>query len=106
MRVGIPGVLDAALEARPDATAVIARSGELSYTELDAAADRGAAALWQLGVRPGARVAATMPNDLDVVLAFHGAMRIGAIWVGIGQALAEPERAQLLDACDPTIYLG
>jgi acyl-CoA synthetase (AMP-forming)/AMP-acid ligase II len=47
-----------------------------------------------------------MPNDLDVVLAFHGAMRIGAIWVGIGQALAGPERQQLIEACAPTVYLG
>jgi acyl-CoA synthetase (AMP-forming)/AMP-acid ligase II len=99
-------VLDAALRDRPDATAVIARSGELTYREFDAEADRAAAALWQLGVRPGHRVAATLPNDLDVVLAFHGAMRIGAIWAGIGEALAAAEKQQLLAACEPTIYLA
>ena len=32
--------------------------------------------------RRGDRVAGALPNDLDVILAFHGAMRIGAIWVG------------------------
>jgi long-chain acyl-CoA synthetase len=105
MRVGIAGVFDAALRDRPDAQAVLARSGSLSYAELDAQCDRAAGALWSLGVRPGDRVAATLPNDLDVVLAFHGAMRIGAIWVGIGEALAEPEKQHLLADCEPAIYL-
>ncbi len=106
MRPGISGVLDPPLRARPDATAVIGRSGELTYAELDAMADRSAAALWQMGMRPGDRIAATLPNDLDAVIAFHGAMRIGAIWVGIGQALAAAEKQQLLDACDPRLYLA
>jgi acyl-CoA synthetase (AMP-forming)/AMP-acid ligase II len=105
MRTGIAGVLDAALESRPDAEAVLSRSGSLSYAELDEQSDRAAAALQSLGVRPGDRVAATLPNDLDVVLAFHGTMRAGAIWVGIGEALAGPEKDHLLADCAPTIYL-
>lgn len=42
--------------------------------------------------RPGDRVAACLPNDLDIVVAFHGAQRIGAIWTGINEAY--PERGQ------------
>jgi acyl-CoA synthetase (AMP-forming)/AMP-acid ligase II len=106
MRAGIPGVLDAALQARPDATAVVARSGSLSYAELDARADAAAAALWELGLRPGGRLVATLPNDLDVVVAFHGAMRIGAIWVGIGEALAAPEKQHLIRDCEPSLMLA
>ncbi|HWA65910.1 MAG TPA: class I adenylate-forming enzyme family protein [Mycobacteriales bacterium] len=106
MRTGIPGVLDAALRDRPDATAVIARSARLTYAELDAAADRAAAALWELGLRPGDRLAASLPNDIDVVLAFHGAMRLGAIWVGVGEALAVPEKQHLLRDCAPTLLLA
>ncbi|HVY10439.1 MAG TPA: class I adenylate-forming enzyme family protein [Mycobacteriales bacterium] len=106
MRSGIPGVLDPALRDRPDATAVVARSARLSYAELDAQADRTAAALWELGLRPGGRVAASLPNDIDVVLAFHGAMRVGAIWVGIGEALAVPEKQHLIRDCAPALFLG
>jgi acyl-CoA synthetase (AMP-forming)/AMP-acid ligase II len=105
VRAGIAGVLDAALRDRPDAEAVLSRSRSLTYAELDAHADRAAAGLWSLGVRPGDRVAASLPNDELVVLAFHGAMRIGAIWVGIGEALAPPEKQHLLDDCKPAIYL-
>ncbi|HVW81587.1 MAG TPA: class I adenylate-forming enzyme family protein [Mycobacteriales bacterium] len=106
MTAGIPGVFDAALRDRPDAMAVIARSARMTYAELDAAADRSAAALWELGLRPGDRLAASLPNDIDVVLAFHGAMRLGAIWVGIGEALAAPEKQHLVNDCAPRLLLG
>lgn len=91
-RTTVPGsiaeVLDAALASRPHAPAVEAVSGVWSYAELDDRARRAAGALWSLGVRPGDRVAACLPNDLDIVAAFHGAQRIGAVWAGIGEALA------------------
>ena len=45
----------------------------------------------------GDRVAASLPNDTDVVVAFHGAMRLGAVWVGVNRALAPPEKGFLFD---------
>lgn len=99
-------VLERPLAERPDAEAVVARSGSLTYAELDAAADRAAAALWGLGVRPGDRVAASLPNDLDVVVAFHGAMRLGAIWVGVNAALAPVEKLDLLADCAASVLLA
>jgi non-ribosomal peptide synthetase component E (peptide arylation enzyme) len=53
------GVLDRALREVPDRDAVVGRSGRLTYRQLDAAADRAAAALVALGVRPGDRVTST-----------------------------------------------
>jgi long-chain acyl-CoA synthetase len=109
-QVTVPGtiaeVLGAALAARPHAPAVEAGSGVWSYAELDDQARRAAGALWSLGVRPGDRVAAGLPNDLDIVAAFHGAQRIGAVWAGIGEALAASEQQQLHDLCDPTVVLA
>ena len=67
----IAAVLDAARRDHPDAAAVEAVSGVWTYAELDDRADRAAGALWSLGVRPGDRVAACLPNDLDIVAAFH-----------------------------------
>jgi long-chain acyl-CoA synthetase len=98
-------VLDASVAERPDAVAVVARSGSLTYCELDDAARRAAGALASLGVRPGDRVAACLPNDLDVVVAFHGAMRAGAIWVGINAPLAAAEKAQLLAHAEASVLL-
>jgi acyl-CoA synthetase (AMP-forming)/AMP-acid ligase II len=99
-------VLDASLATRPDATAIIARSGRLTYAELDARADQAAGALWELGVRPGDRVAGCLPNDLDVVVAFHGSQRIGAIWAGIGEGLSAPEQRHLAELCEPSVVLA
>ncbi|MFB4309756.1 AMP-binding protein [Actinomadura sp. GTD37] len=102
----IARVLDAALAARPDATAVVAASGAWSYAELDDRARRAAGALWSLGVRPGDRVAACLPNDLGIVAAFHGAQRIGAVWAGIGEALSAGEQRELHDLIDPAAVLA
>jgi long-chain acyl-CoA synthetase len=102
----IAHVLDRPLAERPDADAVIARSGTLTYRQLDACADACAAALWARGVRSGDRVAACLPNDLEVVGAFHGAQRIGAIWVGIGEALTETEQRSLVEHCAPAAILA
>ncbi|OBA41306.1 MULTISPECIES: class I adenylate-forming enzyme family protein [Nocardia] len=99
-------ILDPVLATRPDATAIEAASGAWTYAELDAAAARAAGALWHLGVRPGDRVAACLPNDLPIVAAFHGAQRIGAVWAGIGEASAASEQQLLCDLVEPSVVLA
>jgi acyl-CoA synthetase (AMP-forming)/AMP-acid ligase II len=105
VRGSIAHVLDGSLAARPDADALVGRSARLTYRELDEAADRSARALHALGVRPGDRVAVSLPNDVDIVIAFHGAMRLGATWVGLNRALAAPEKEFILDDSDATLVL-
>lgn len=102
----IAELLRPALAERPDDIALIGRGGAMTYAELDAAADAAAGALWSAGVRPGDRVLACLPNDLDVVVAFHGAQRIGAIWAGMGEALTEPEQRALVELCRPSLVLA
>ena len=98
-------VLDGALADDPDREALVTRSTRLTYAELDRLADRAAHALRDLGVRTGDRVAASLPNDADVVVAFHGAMRLGAVWVGVNRALAPPEKRFLLSDSGSTLFL-
>ena len=98
-------VLDAALAEDPDREALVTRSRRLSYADLDGEADRAAHALRALGVRTGDRVAASLPNDADVVVAFHGAMRLGAVWLGVNRALAPPEKRFLLEDSGATLLL-
>jgi acyl-CoA synthetase (AMP-forming)/AMP-acid ligase II len=100
------GVFDVLDGADPDALALVTRSDRLTYAALDQAADRAASALHALGIRPGDRVAASLPNDTDIVVAFHGAMRLGAIWVGINQALAPPEKEYMLKDAGASLYLS
>ncbi|WP_328392827.1 class I adenylate-forming enzyme family protein [Nocardia sp. NBC_00416] len=102
----IADVLRPALAAHPQAIAIEAASGSWSYRELDDRAHAAAAALWSLGVRPGDRVAACLPNDLEIVAAFHGAQRIGAVWAGIGEALAAAEQQYLHELIEPKVVLA
>lgn len=98
-------VLDRALAEDPDREALVTRSQRLSYGELDRLANQAAQALRALGVGPGDRVAASWPNEADVVVAFHGAMRLGAVWVGVNRALAPPEKQYLLDDSGAALLL-
>ncbi len=84
-------VLDRVLQDDPGRQAVSDRQ-QLTYGQLDAAADAGAAALHTLGIRPGDRIVVSLPNEIPIVVAFHAAMRLGAVWVGINGALAPPRR--------------
>src|SRR5690349_5646458 len=102
----IARVLDRALAADPGREALVTRTRRLSYADLDAEAHQAARALRDLGVRPGDRVAASLPNDADVVVAFHGAMRLGAVWLGVNRALAPPEKRYLLEDSGSTLLLA
>ena len=95
-----------AARLHPEREALVTRSGRWSYRELDGHFDRARDALWALGVRPGDRIAASLPNDFDLVCSFHGAQRLGALWVGINQNLAAPEKEFLLDDSGATVLVG
>jgi long-chain acyl-CoA synthetase len=99
-------VLEAPLRRDPDAPALVTAGARLSYRQLDEAADRAAGALFALGVRPGDRVAASLPNDCAIVVAFHAAMRLGAVWVGINRVLAPPEKWHMLDDSGASLLLA
>jgi long-chain acyl-CoA synthetase len=74
--------------------------------QLDAAASCAAGALYGRGIRAGDRIAVCLPNDVAIVVAFYAAMRLGAVWVGIGSALAEPEKRRLIAHSAPRLVLA
>jgi long-chain acyl-CoA synthetase len=101
----IGAVFAPVLAVEPEREALVTRSGRYSYAQLHRLADRACAALWALGVRPGDPVAVSLPNDTDVVTTFHGAMRLGAVWLGVNRNLAAPEKAWLLDDSHAVLLL-
>ncbi len=88
----IGSCLEAALDREPAHMAVIGSDRRLTYEELDAEADAMAKILHGWGLRRGHRVAVSIPNTTDIVVVFHAAMRLGAIWVGLNTNLAPPEK--------------
>ena len=63
---------------RPDRIALRYVDQVVTYASLDHEIDRLAAALAQLGVRPGAFVALALPNRPEHVIAFYAVLRLGA----------------------------
>ena len=112
-RPAIPGgprslaaVLEAGLTRDPDAPALVGRSGRFSYAELDREVARTARALAELGVGAWDRVAACLPNDVHIVVAFLAVMRLGAIWVGVNRVLAAPEKRYVLRDAGAAVLLA
>ncbi|HEY6011502.1 MAG TPA: long-chain fatty acid--CoA ligase [Nitrospirota bacterium] len=65
----------------PDKTALLFYGTRISYAELDRLANRFARALTNLGVKKGDRVALMLPNIPQMVIAYYGTLRTGAIAV-------------------------
>ncbi len=101
----IARMLEPMLRTRPDAPALVGRHGRYTYRELDAAVTRAAAALDTLGLRSLDRVAACLPNDVDIVIAFLATQRLGLVWVGINRALAPAEKTYILRDSGARAYL-
>src|SRR5262247_4155459 len=89
-------VLDPVLERDPERLALVGRHGRYSFRELDREANRAAHALRELGIAAGDRVAACLPNDVAIAVAFLACMRIGALWVGVNRVLAPREKTHVL----------
>lgn len=99
-------LLDRAVAAVPDKAALVGARGRLSYVELVDEVSRAAAALGELGVRAGDRVAVSLANDIDIVTALMGMWAQGAVFVGVHTVLAPPEKRYLIDDCEPSLYLA
>jgi long-chain acyl-CoA synthetase len=80
-------------------TALIAPGRTLTYSELDDLCDRVAGGLHDIGVRPGDRVSLYSPNRWEWVIAYHAALRAGAVVNPINVMLTAEEVAFVLNDC-------
>ncbi len=102
----IPEALTVARARTPDAEALVGRHARLTFGELDDQVRRAAAGLAAAGVQPGDRVAGSMANHPELVVAFLAAMHLGAIWVGINRALTLAEQRYLLEDAGAAVFVG
>ena len=70
---------------------------ELTYWYLNTLANRMANALRGLGVRQGDRIALLLPNSAEFVIAYLGALKIGAVAVSLSPMLKAPEVLHILN---------
>ncbi|MCB8944087.1 MAG: alpha/beta fold hydrolase [Ardenticatenaceae bacterium] len=83
-------LLDRAWRRFPRRPAIRFLGRTLSYKTLSAQAARFANALQALGIQKGTRIMLVLPNTPHLVIAFYGALRIGAIVV-MGNPLLDAE---------------
>jgi mycobactin salicyl-AMP ligase len=78
---GLPlaSLLRRAAEQWPDKAGVIDATGAYTFAELDARADRIAAALADRGIAPGDRVLLQLPNSREFAVAAFALLRAGAV---------------------------
>ena len=104
--VPLHAILDQAAELYPASTATIFFNAKKSYRSLLADAKRFSAGLRALGVKQGDKVAIDLPNCPQFLVAFYGALRIGAVVVPCNPLYTPPElRHQLADSGAETIVV-
>ena len=97
-------------EEDADASAVVAHSQtrdpiELTFGELRDQVARARAGLARLGIRPGDRVVAYMPNIPETLVAFAATASLGAIWASCAPELGARSVVDRLAQLDPTVLL-
>ncbi|HET7017719.1 MAG TPA: amino acid adenylation domain-containing protein [Streptosporangiaceae bacterium] len=84
-----------AADAHPDRPAVSSASGELTYRELRDQSMRLAGALVEHGIKPGDRVAISLPKEVALPIAIFGTLLAGGAYVPIDY-LTPPARAHTI----------
>ncbi|HEY0486417.1 MAG TPA: AMP-binding protein [Mycobacteriales bacterium] len=79
-----------------DARALLFRDIVLTWGELDDRVDAAAAALLDLGLVPGDRLALALPNGLDFPVLYFGALRAGLAALPVNPGYTAPELEHLL----------
>jgi long-chain acyl-CoA synthetase len=97
--------LSAAAAKYPDRSAIRFFGRSISYRELDSLTNRFANALVSLGVQKGERVALLMPNCPQMVLAYYGGMRAGAVMVPTSPLYVESELEHQLADADASVVV-
>ena len=98
-------------DADTDANAIVAHSQtrdpiELTFGELRDQVARARIGLQRLGVGPGDRVVAYMPNIPETLVAFAATASLGAIWASCAPELGARSVVDRLAQLEPTVLLA
>lgn len=81
-------------------------SREVSYAELDRAADALAAALVDLGLKKGDRAAIVMPNSVAFVISFYAILKAGGVVAATNPTYPASKMAHQINDCDAEFVLA
>jgi fatty-acyl-CoA synthase len=89
----------------PDSTFLIYQDRRLTFSQVDARSTALAAALAELGVEKGDRVAIDLPNWPEFVISMFAAAKVGAIIVPLNPRYTVPELQYMLRHSEATVVV-
>ncbi|WP_327132147.1 amino acid adenylation domain-containing protein [Streptomyces sp. NBC_01343] len=98
-------LVQAQVARTPDALAVSAPDGELTYAELDDRANRLAHVLLDRGVGPGSHAAVALPRGTRLVVAFLAVLKAGASYLPVDPQYPAERIAFILEDARPAVCL-
>ena len=98
-------ILEAQAQERPDKTFLIFGDKRLTYSQVDARATALAAALAELGVKPGDRIAVDMPNWPEFIIALFASAKLGCVIVPLNPRYTVPELQYMLRHSEATVVV-
>lgn len=101
----IADLVRASAEARPEHPALVTRSSELTWAEVDRRVDRAARALTEAGPPKGARVALMIGNRPEFAIAYFAILRAGMVAVPLNTGFTAAEVTRLLADAEADILL-
>ncbi|WTV74604.1 long-chain fatty acid--CoA ligase [Streptomyces sp. NBC_00028] len=99
-------LLEGTAVRHPERTAIVFGDSRLSYAQVDEAACQVANLLVSRGIRPGDKVALSMPNLPYFTIAYNGILKAGATVVPLNILLKAREVAYHLRDCDARAYVA
>ncbi|MDL9937936.1 non-ribosomal peptide synthase/polyketide synthase, partial [Gordonia sp. ABSL1-1] len=102
----LPGVFRSSVARHPDRVAVTdVEGGSLTYRELDARADRLAAALVAAGAGPEVLVGVALPRTVELVVVLLGVLKAGAAYLPLDRTHPRERIATILDDAAPLVTI-
>jgi carnitine-CoA ligase len=98
-------LLEARAKSAPNKVMAVFDGREVRYGQFNAAVDRVAASLHEMGVRQGDRVLATLPNNIDMLYVYFAVAKVGAANVFVNPEYDEVLFNALLTAVKPKIVI-
>jgi amino acid adenylation domain-containing protein len=95
-------LLESGAEAWPDRIALICGDRRVTYSELEAQANRLSHALITSGVQQGDRVAIILENSIEVAVALFAALKAGAIFMVLPPGIKHNRLSAILEDAEPT----
>jgi fatty-acyl-CoA synthase len=98
-------VLEERAREHPDRVFLVYGDRRLTYRQLESRASAIAAALHELGVEPGDRMALDLPNWPEFVISMFAAAKLGAVIVPLNPRYTVPELQYMLRHSEATVVI-